>query len=57
MVQSMDNQQIARAMNVAEQTVRNYISAIYAKLGFARRMDVLKVYDTIAYFLEHGPAR
>jgi DNA-binding NarL/FixJ family response regulator len=54
MVQSMDNQQIAHAMNVAEQTARNYISAIYAKLGFARRMDVLKVYDTITYFLEHA---
>jgi DNA-binding NarL/FixJ family response regulator len=53
MVQSMDNQQIARAMNVAEQTARNYISAIYAKLGFVRRMDVLKVYNTITYFLEH----
>jgi DNA-binding NarL/FixJ family response regulator len=53
MVQALDNQQIARTLNVAEQTVRNYISTIYDKLGVAHRMDVLKIVDKITHFLSH----
>ena len=51
MVQSLDNTQIARTLSLAEQTVRNYISTIYSKLGVEHRMDVLKIIDKINYFL------
>ncbi len=51
-VQALDNQQIARTLHVAEQTVRNYVSTIYAKLGVANRMDVLKIVDTVTQFLD-----
>ncbi len=54
MVQALDNRQIARTLNVAEQTVRNYISVIYSKLGVQHRMDVLKTVDKITYFLDHN---
>jgi DNA-binding NarL/FixJ family response regulator len=57
MVQALDNRQIALALNVAETTIRNYISVIYAKLGVAHRMDVLKIVDRITYFLDHPPLR
>jgi DNA-binding NarL/FixJ family response regulator len=51
MVQAFDNRQISRTLNVSEQTVRNYISVIYSKLGVAHRMDVLKIVDKISSFL------
>jgi DNA-binding NarL/FixJ family response regulator len=57
MVQALDNRQIALTLNVAEQTIRNYISLIYAKLGVAHRMDVLKIVDKITYFLDHPPRK
>ncbi len=53
MVQALDNKQIARALSVAEQTVRNYISTIYDKLGVGHRMDVLKIVEKIAHFLNN----
>ena len=54
MVQAFDNRQIASNLNVTEQTVRNYISTIYSKLDVTHRMDVLRIADKIAPFLEHG---
>jgi DNA-binding NarL/FixJ family response regulator len=51
MVQSLDNVQIAKTLGLAEQTVRNYISTVYSKLGFEHRMDVLRIVDKINYFL------
>ncbi|MFA6508213.1 MAG: response regulator transcription factor [Treponemataceae bacterium] len=51
MVQALDNIHIAKTLNLAEQTVRNYISTIYSKLGVEHRMDVLKIIDKINYFL------
>jgi DNA-binding NarL/FixJ family response regulator len=54
MVQALDNRQIATTLNVAEQTVRNYISTIYDKLGVTNRMDVLRMMDQIVEFLDSG---
>ena len=54
MVHALDNGQIAQTLNVAEQTVRNYISTIYSKLGVGHRMDVLKIVDRITYFLSNS---
>jgi len=47
MVQAWDNRQIAKTLNVTEQTVRNYISTIYNKLGVTHRMDVVRMTDQI----------
>lgn len=57
MVQALDNRQIAGTLNVAEQTVRNYISTIYDKLGVTHRMDVLRMMDQIVEFLDRGDHR
>jgi len=57
MVQALDNRQIAATLNVAEQTVRNYISTIYDKLGVTHRMDVLRMMDQIVEFLDSGDSR
>ena len=35
--EGMTNRQIAEAMHLAEKTVKNYVSALLAKLGFERR--------------------
>ena len=51
MIQALDNVHIAKTLGLAEQTVRNYISTIYSKLGVEHRMDVLKIIDKINYFL------
>jgi DNA-binding NarL/FixJ family response regulator len=47
MVQSLDNNQIAQTLNLAEQTVRNYISSIYLKLGVEHRMEVLRIIQAV----------
>jgi len=52
MVQALDNRQIAKTLAVAEQTVRNYISTIYDKLGVTHRMAVLRMVDEIVHFLD-----
>jgi DNA-binding NarL/FixJ family response regulator len=35
----MTNRQIARAMNLAEKTIKNYVSNLLTKLGFERRTE------------------
>jgi len=37
----LDNQAIAETLSLAEQTVRNYASTIYDKLGVASRVEAL----------------
>lgn len=54
LVQALDNVQIAKTLHLAEQTVRNYISNIYAKLGVTHRMDVLRIVDKINFFLNRN---
>lgn len=44
----LDNQVIAARLNLAEQTVRNYASTLYAKIGVASRMEAL------VWAREHG---
>ncbi len=54
LVEACDNKQIASRMSVAEQTVRNYISTIYSKLGIVNRIEVMKHMDKIRFYLEHS---
>jgi DNA-binding NarL/FixJ family response regulator len=41
-LQGYDNQGIGEKLYIAEQTVRNYISRIYAKLGVEGRLDLIR---------------
>jgi DNA-binding NarL/FixJ family response regulator len=47
--QALDNRQIADHLNVAEQTARNYISTIYAKLGTSNRMEIIRILKEIDF--------
>lgn len=47
--QALDNRQIAEHLNVAEQTARNYVSSIYAKLGTTHRMEIMKILNEIDF--------
>ena len=52
LVQAHDNKQIAQSLNVAMQTVRNYISSIYNKLQISNRMDLVKMMKQIRFYLD-----
>lgn len=52
MIQAFDNRQIAETLHVAEQTVRNYISTIYSKLGVSNRMDILRIMKKVSFYLD-----
>jgi DNA-binding NarL/FixJ family response regulator len=48
-LQDYDNQEIAQRLFIAEQTVKNYVTAIYAKIGVSDRVHAKqKVKDLIA---------
>jgi DNA-binding NarL/FixJ family response regulator len=53
LVEACDNKQISQKMGIAEQTVRNYVSLIYSKLGIENRIDIMRHMDQIRFFLEH----
>lgn len=53
LVDANTNKQIANAMDIAEQTVRNYISNIYSKLYVENRIEIVKHMDQILFFLNH----
>ncbi len=53
LVQACGNQEIAAKMNIAEQTVRNYASTIYSKLGIVNRIEIMRYMDKIRFYLEH----
>jgi DNA-binding NarL/FixJ family response regulator len=53
LVDACDNNQIAGRLGIAEQTVRNYVSLIYSKLGIENRIDIMRHMDQIRFFLEH----
>lgn len=53
-VQARNNRQIADRLGVAEQTARNYVSAVYAKLGVASRMQLLQMMSEIQFILNHA---
>jgi len=42
-----DNTQIAEKMYIAEQTVRNYVSNIYSKLGIKDRFQIIQLANQI----------
>ena len=55
LVQALGNKQIANQLFVAEQTVRNHVSVIYAKLNLENRMQILQHADDIkAYLRRHA---
>lgn len=43
-LRALGNQAIAAALNVSEQTVKNHIHNLYAKLGVASRLELLKLF-------------
>jgi DNA-binding NarL/FixJ family response regulator len=43
LLQDLDNREIAERLFIAEQTVRNYISSIYAKIGVSDRIHAKKL--------------
>lgn len=43
-VQGMSNKEIASQANLAEQTVKNYLTNIYGKMGVHKRSQVVKLY-------------
>lgn len=53
LLQALDNKQIARHLNVAEQTARNYISRVYDKLWVTHRTQLMRRADKILYYLDH----
>jgi len=53
-LQGLDNKQIAEQMNIQEQSVRNYIHIIYAKLGISNRMEIIRIMDALKYFITTG---
>ena len=53
LVDARDNRYIADHLNVAEQTIRNYTSTIYSKLGISNRVEIMKLMDMIDFFLTH----
>jgi len=38
-----DNNKIAEALNISEQTVRNQVSTIYSKLGVRDRFEIIRL--------------
>jgi len=42
-----DNDQIAEKLNLAEQTVRNQVSAVYSKLGVKDRFEIIRLANRI----------
>lgn len=54
LVQAFDNRQIGVRMGIAEQTVRNYVSTIYSKLGIEHRIEIMRYMDRIRFYLEHS---
>jgi DNA-binding NarL/FixJ family response regulator len=53
LVLACGNQEIALKMQIAEQTVRNYVSTIYSKLGIVNRIEIMRYVDKIRFYLEH----
>jgi len=53
LVQACDNHQIGARLGIAEQTVRNYVSSIYTKLGIVNRLEVMRHMNKIRFYLEH----
>jgi len=47
------NRAIAKRLGIAEQTVRNYTSLIFGKLGIVNRLEILRYTEKIQYYLEH----
>jgi len=49
LVQAFDNKQIAEHLGVTEQTARNYVSSIYAKLGENNRIRIARILEKLGY--------
>jgi Response regulator containing a CheY-like receiver domain and an HTH DNA-binding domain len=53
LTQAYDNNAIAQELGIAEQTVRNYTSSIYSKLGIENRIEIMKYTGKIKFYLSH----
>ena len=47
-IDSYDNYEISDRLGIAEQTVKNYTSTIYAKLGVRDRIHAVRHVQTVA---------
>ncbi len=45
----LDNEGIANKLNIAEQTVRNYVSMIYSKLDIHDRFEIIQLANQLKY--------
>jgi len=54
LIQACDNKVISKRLNLAEQTVRNYTSGIYSKLGIVNRIEVMRYTEKIKIYLDHS---
>jgi len=52
MLQAHDTKQIASSMDVAVQTVRNYVSSIYSKLHVSNRMELVRMMKRLRFYLD-----
>lgn len=52
LLDEMSNQEIAGRLYISEATVRNYISAIYAKMGVENRFQAIRVARSVRSFLQ-----
>ncbi|MBT3274699.1 MAG: response regulator transcription factor [Spirochaetales bacterium] len=53
LVEARDNRSISEHLHVTEQTVRNYVSTIYTKLGIPNRVEIMRHMDKVNFFLNH----
>jgi len=51
LIQGKTNKDIADEIHVGFQTIRNYISTIYSKMGALNRMEAIKMAETFGSFL------
>ena len=47
-LQGMDNHRISQTLYIAEQTVKNYTSMIYAKIGVEDRLQVIRLFSGLS---------
>lgn len=54
LIKAYSNKDIAEHLNIQEQSVRNYIHVIYAKLGVSNRTEIFRIMESLKYFIDSG---